>query len=231
MFDDCKILDLSHPLTVNMPTWEGVPSFSCEACSTYEEGFLLHKFALRAGVGTHMDTPAHFVQGGKHVGQFPIEQLIFPTFVLNVSEDADENYILTVEALETFEEAFGEISDGSLFVLATGWDKYWTNPDKYRGEDSDGGLHFPSFSIEAAKYLVSKNVAGIGMDMLSPECQNKDFDIHHIILGAGKIIVENLTGLVNLPPRGSMTGIFPMFVEGASEAPVRAVGFIPKVPG
>ena len=47
----------------------------------------------------------------------------------------------------------------------TGWGQFWEQPDRYRGQDVMGRLHFPGFSPEAVEFLVDeRKVRGVGMD-------------------------------------------------------------------
>ena len=53
-------------------------------------------------------------------------------------------------------------------------------------------MHFPAFSAASAELLLKRNVAGIAIDTLSPDCLDPDFTVHTLILGAGKYIIENI---------------------------------------
>lgn len=53
--------------------------------------------------------------------------------------------------------------------------------------------HFPSLTIEAAEYIVSRNIRMLEMDTPTP---GKDYyEIHHILLGNEIVIVEGLNNL------------------------------------
>ena len=44
-------------------------------------------------------------------------------------------------------------------------------------------MHFPGWSVEAAQFLIEKrNIAGIGIDTLSPETEFP-FPVHFYVLG------------------------------------------------
>jgi len=81
---------------------------------------------------------------------------------------------------------------------------------------------------EAAEYLVSCNLKGIGLDCISVDgVASEMLPIHHILLGAGLVIVENLTNLSALPGDGFNFCCFPLAIEDADGSPVRALGLVP----
>jgi len=85
-------------------------------------------------------------------------------------------------------------------------------------------MHFPVFSLEAVKFLNEKReIAGIGIDTLSPET-NLAFPIHCYILGKGKYIVENLTNLGRMPEFGGLVTVLPLKIADLTESPVRVYG-------
>lgn len=85
---------------------------------------------------------------------------------------------------------------------------------------------FPSLSESVANILVARNVAGIGIDTLSPDGRDSGFPVHKIILGADKYIVENIAGLEKMPAIGAYVLTLPIKGLGLTEAPVRMVGLI-----
>ncbi|MCB1108882.1 MAG: cyclase family protein, partial [Chlamydiia bacterium] len=128
---------------------------------------------------------------------------------------------------EVQEEKHGKIMANSLVVAFTGWQQYWSDPVRYRGEDEKGRKHFPGFSKEAAEYLLEREVAGIGIDTLSPDGSNQDdFPVHWAILGAGKYIIENLNNLDQVPSTGAWAVSFPTKINEGAEAPLRCAALV-----
>lgn len=89
-------------------------------------------------------------------------------------------------------------------------------------------MHFPAFHKEAAEFLLEREVAGLAIDTLSPDCLDQKYPVHHAILGAGKYIIENVADCGSLPYKGAFVMAFPINADGATEAPIRMVAFIPK---
>ncbi len=116
----------------------------------------------------------------------------------------------------------------NLVVGYTGWSKFWNNPDKYRNADELNQLHIPGFSTQAAELLLKRNVVGIGIDTLSPDGGNTTFPVHHLMLKAGKYLIENLTNLEYMPATGAWVITLPLKIDGGTESPIRALGLVPN---
>jgi kynurenine formamidase len=70
------VVDLSHALAPDDPTWDGIPTYSRTALSTIaKDGYASGRFATGEHFGTHVDAPAHFVAGGVTVDQLPPDRL------------------------------------------------------------------------------------------------------------------------------------------------------------
>lgn len=221
-----KIIDLTHPIQSTIPTWNGSCGFEQSIKMDYPEGCRVQSIKMHAGVGTHMDAPSHFIQGGASIADIPLEQLIVPACVIDISGQKDPRYELSLEDIVDYELSYGKIPENSLVIAYTGWDKFWYNPKKYRNQDQEGHLIFPTFSQDAASLLVERNVAGIGIDTLSPDRSDTPFPVHHIMLGAGKYIIENLAHCKEMPPHGGYAIVLPLRVGYGTESAIRAVGLI-----
>lgn len=223
-----SIVDLTHSLSSRVPTWSGACGFCLETKKDYDKMFRVQEMNMHAGVGTHMDAPSHRIQGGHSIADIPVEQLIVPARVIDVSAKVDANYELSLQDIEIHEREWGRIPKGSLVIAYTGWNRFWSDPKAYRNVDTAGQMHFPAFSCQAAEALIERDVAGIAIDTLSPDCLDQTFSVHKIILGAGKYIIENIADCSQMPPQGGYVIAFPLKVEGATESPIRIVGLIPK---
>eukprot|EP00656_Telonema_subtile_P024995 TRINITY_DN27132_c0_g1_i1.p1 TRINITY_DN27132_c0_g1~~TRINITY_DN27132_c0_g1_i1.p1 ORF type:complete len:186 (-),score=46.29 TRINITY_DN27132_c0_g1_i1:241-798(-) len=180
-------------------------------------------------VGTHIDSPSHWFVGKRDVSELTLEELTAAGAVLDVTEkvEADPDYALTVEDLVNWEAQYGQIADGSLVVMKTGWSRIGiANHDAY----VNGG-HFPGFSREAAEFLVNeRNVVGIGIDTASLDPgthPGADFPVHQIVLGADKYQIENMV-LEDVPEGNQSVFVsLPLKVEGGPEAETRVMAIVP----
>jgi len=220
-------IDLTHELHGEIPTWSGSCGFVKEMKMDYPDGCRVLSYKMHAGVGTHLDAPSHFIPGGRDVEMLAPDELIVPLCVIDVQKKSHSDYLIAKEDIQEYENRYGLIPEKSLVVGLTGWDKFWNVPDKYRNSDASGKKHFPGFSIEAAEHLIEREIAGIGIDTLSPDGTNTGFPVHELILGSSKYIVENLTYLQKLPPKGAFVIIFPLKIQGGAESAVRAVALLP----
>lgn len=220
-------LDLTHTLSPAVPTWNGSCGFQARVIVDYPEACRVQALEMNAGTGTHLDAPSHFIEGAKSIADLPIEDFIAPLCVLNVSHKAHANYYISVQDLAEFENCHGKIPAHSWVLGCTGWDRYWNDPERYRNVDPQGNMHFPGFSKEAAAYLLDRQIKGLGIDTLSPDCLDLHFPVHYLILGAGKCIAENLTNCHRLPPKGAYGLFLPIKTEQGTEAVMRALALIP----
>ena len=227
ILDRFRVVELTHILSSQVPTWNGSCGFCLEAKEDYDQRFCVQQMKMHAGVGTHMDAPSHCVRGGSSIADISLEQLIVPACVIDVSAKANADYELCVEDIKKYEKEYGRIPKAALVIAHTGWGRFWSNPDAYRNVDISGQMHFPAFSNQAAEVLVEKDVAGIAIDTLSPDCLDQTFSVHKTILGAGKYIIENIANSSQLPPQGGYIIVLPLRIEGATESAIRAVGLIP----
>jgi len=221
-----KIIDLTHTLTTTTPSWEGDCGFQDEtvldyAACTSDVKFKVQKIHMYAGLGTHMDAPAHCIPGGKTIDTLGLENACAPCVVIDVSKEAHESYQLSATTIHEFEHQYGEIGAGSFVIIRTGWDRFWNDPSAYRNH-----LKFPSISFDAAYLLLKRNIVGLGIDTLSPDTPDSGYPVHQAILGAGKYIVENVANSSKLPAQGSFSLALPIPVADATEAPVRLIGLI-----
>lgn len=233
--DAGRLVDLTHPYNAETIFWPTSPSafrldtlfhghteggwfYSANAFSTPEHG------------GTHLDAPIHFFEGRQTTDQIPLDRLIGPAVVIDISRQAaaDADYRLTVEDVLAFEAAHGGIAEGSIVLLRTGWSTRWPDRRAYLGDDTPGDasrLHFPSYGEGAARLLVeARRVSVLGADVASIDYgQSTDFMVHRIAAEHNVPGLENLANLDQLPPTGATVIALPMKIEGGSGGPVRVV--------
>lgn len=227
-FDKSEIIDLTHSINSNIPTWEKGCGFENKITHDYsnavaETQFRVQSFHMRAGIGTHMDAPAHCIPGGKTIDQISISDLIKPCVVIDISKKADLDYLLSVADIIAFENKYGKIAPDSLVIVHTGWSCYWTDPAKYRNQ-----LQFPSVSKDAAEFLLINHAAGLGIDTLSPDTAKSGFPVHQLLLSSGKIIIENMNNTDLIRPLGAHVIALPLKVSNATEAPIRIIAIQDK---
>ena len=93
-------------------------------------------------------------------------------------------------------------------------------------------LHFPGFSIEAARWLYEERVIyGLGTDTASLDYgPSKDYAVHVYVLGRNIYFLEMVNNLNRLPPAGATVYSSPMKIKGGSGAPCRVMAQLPTPP-
>ena len=213
-----RIVDLGHPLRESDPSWTGKPAFHREGDRSNG------RFESEEHFGTHLDAPAHF-GGTWTTEQIPVERLAGPGLVINVT-GRTEDYQVAVADIKAFESRHGAIPAGAIVLVATGWDARW--PGKAYMNERGGAKHFPGIGAEAARYLVARKVAGIGIDTPSVDYgPSEKYETHSITNPANIYHIENARGLTRLPPSGFTVIVAPVNVAGGSGGPTRIFALLP----
>lgn len=230
-----RLVDLTYSINEKTPHWPGenYEPFRLTTLATLErDGVLSKAFCMPEHLGTHLDAPNHFEPNQPAVDQIPLERLFTPAVVINIAPRAadDPDTMLTVEDIEHWEQIYGPVPEGVVFLLHTGWGQYWNDYDRYKNADAAGRLHFPGYSAEAARYLIQRRkVAGIGIDNLSIDRGlSEDFAVHHIVNAAGRYALENVANLDQLPPTGFYVIVAPIKIETGTGGPARVVAVLPE---
>jgi arylformamidase len=176
-----QIYDVSVPLSAATPTYPGDPGIEIKQWLTLANGDLANVSLISFGLhsGTHVDAPAHFIEGGAKVESLPLESLIGEAEVVEVADD-----IRVID--ESFVDA--NCSGGSQRVLfKTRNSAFWNNIQNGFRED------YTYIEPGAAKRLVASGVKLVGIDYLSVEqFHSQKFETHHALLSRGVVILEGL---------------------------------------
>lgn len=221
-------IDLTHPLLPSTPPYPGDPAYACTPRLTHAaHGCSVQALALGTHTGTHIDAPAHFVAGGRTIDTYPLHELSGRCVVADVSARFPRGEISEADlapALSKFREGEGE-ERPKVLLLRTGAAPHWT-----KGAYNDS----PHLSRGAAHAIVRAGVRIVGVDAFSPDAvppadgsnyvvEESGYPAHEVLLGAGVLIAENLTGLEGLGDgEGWVVSLVPMKVGGGDGAPIRA---------
>jgi kynurenine formamidase len=205
-----NIVDLTHTLTPEFPfipvkkltyPFELIPMATLK-----ENGVEANSWRIHEHLGTHTDAPNHFIENQKSLDQIDLKDLIVPVVVIDMSERASQNRDaeLTVEDISLFEKEYGKIPDNACVMMYSGWEKYLRD-SFFVGLDNKQIKHYPGFSNEAIKFLVTERyIAGIGVDVLSFDPGiDENYTGHKILFEAGKWGVECVANLNKIPKTGA----------------------------
>src|SRR5207249_5254128 len=204
------IYDVTVPIRSGMPIYEGDPPVKIEAASSLASGDSANVSFLHFGAhtGTHVDAPAHFIEGAAKIDSLSLDILIGPVRVIHVAEDRTE---IDSEFLSSC-----DLENVERIIFRTRNSGFWLS-----GFRKD----FTHLLPEAAEMLVEQGVKLVGTDYLSIEKFHSGHHRTHIaLLARGVVIVEglNLSGV----PAGDYELIcLPLKIaEGAGDgAPARVV--------
>lgn len=226
-----RIIELSHPLTPDMPVFPGGTPLGVKVLGTVErDGYFIRQLEVGEHVGTHVDAPAHFAVGLATVDQLPAEVLRGPAVVVDVTAQVARNpdYEVSPADIEAWEREHGPLQPHHLVLIRTGWASRWPDEQRYRNTDAAGVMHFPGLSVAASRLLRQRQVRAIGIDTLSTDPgHNVTFEQHKDFLAGGGYHIENLADLSSLPPVGAFLVVSPLFVKDGSGAPARVFAFLP----
>lgn len=230
-----NIIDLSHTINDNIPTWpsDNRENYSVKISTAYKNSpFFSREIKIPEHYGTHIDAPAHGIKGKATVDKISTDKLISPAVVIDVRKKVSVNhdYFLTTDDIRHWEKLYGRIVKGSVVLMLTGWGKLWNDKEKYLNRDKNGTMHFPGFLKESIEFLIKqRKVNGIGVETLSIDAGNSDdFSAHRVLFKHNKFALENLANLEKLPPKAATIIIAPLKIEGGSGSPVRVFAMFNK---
>ena len=235
-----EVIDLSHAYdetTIYWPTASGF-ELTVDSKGWTEAGYYYEANTFRTAEhgGTHLDAPIHFAEGRRSVDQVPLDQLIGPGIVVDVSTACarDRDHQVTAGELQAWEREHGRIPGGAIVLLRTGFGRFWPDRARYmgtneRGPEAVAGLHFPGLHPDAARWLVTeRSIGAIGLDTASIDHgPSQTFETHQVLFHADVPALENVANLELLPARGFEVVALPMKIRGGSGAPVRIAALLP----
>ncbi|GIY71731.1 uncharacterized protein CDAR_290931 [Caerostris darwini] len=195
----------------------------------------VEEYSSAIHVGTHMDAPAHFTKGGQTVEEIPVDRLIAPAAVIDITAKADlePDAEASIEDLLRWKSVTGQSLNETVVVLKSGWGRKWNNRTAFFGtpENDATKLHYPGLSGEAAQWLVdNRNIYGIATETLSfDKGSTRTSPSHNILLGHGIYGLENVANVDKIPIYGAKLHAMPMKIGRGSGAPTRIIATFPKV--
>lgn len=204
-----KIFDISMPIQNNMLVWPGDPGADIKTTATVEKDGVGESYlSFGSHTGTHIDAPKHFVAQASGVDAIALEKLVGECIVVDLT-GIDHKEIMVSDISNI------PIKRGSRILFKTGNYKYLHGnifPDSYI-----------SLSLEAAEYLVEKDVWLVGIDFLGIEKRkNPGHPVHTTLLKAGIVNVEGLD-LSEVSAGKYQLICLPIKLKDADGAPARAI--------
>ena len=239
-----KIVDLTHtldpdfPVIILPPEFGQCARFRMEEISAYDHrgpAWKWHNLTLSEHTGTHFDAPSHWISGrdvpNGSVDEIPLDAFVGPVVVIDCSEGAAQNddFELTVEAIENWEAKHGKIPTGTWVLMRTDWSK--RSGAAYLNMREDGP-HSPGPNPEAIQFLINeRNIRGFGTETVGTDAGQgahyvPPYPAHYFLHGAGKYGLQCLANLDQLPPTGAILLAAPLKIKNGTGSPLRVLAMI-----
>ena len=216
-----RIVDLSHPIRAGLVTYPGLPAPTITPHLTREDSraryapgteFAMDILTMIGNTGTYLDSPFHRYASGPDLAGLDLASLVGLRAEVLHLEDAWTPERRGIRAATLADRDVR----GAAVLLHTGWDRWFGRPEYGSGA--------PFLTGEGAQWLVDAGVTLVGIDSLNIDDTESGGErpAHSLLLGAGVHVVEHLTNLGSLPPRGARFTAAPPAVEGFGTFPVRA---------
>lgn len=197
------LIDLTVPLSADTPIYPGDPKILIEPAGLIQrDGYADHKLTLATHVGTHIDAPAHMVDSGKTLAQYPVDRFAGRGVLI----DAQQGFDAVLEA---------KLRPGDIVLLQTGWGARYHEPAYF--------TDYAAIPAHVAAHLVEHKVSMVGLDMSGPD--HEPFPIHRQLLKGDVLIIENLTNLPALAGKQFRVYALPLRLD-LDGAPARIVAEI-----
>ena len=202
-----NVYDISVPLRSNMPTYEGEPGPKLDFRKLLSKGdsSTVSVLSLGSHTGTHVDAPAHFIDGADSIERLPLDALVGPVYV---AEFGGSTHITAADL-----ESMAIPGDCQRLLFKTRNGRLWDDPEFH--------TDFIALAPDAATKLTERGIRLVGIDYLSIErFRARPHEVHETLLASGVVILEG----VDL--RRVTAGVYllvcaPLNVVGAEGAPAR----------
>jgi arylformamidase len=169
-----RTLDLTQDFSVHTPafaSYDGpsvkwVKRLAFERAGGQEITSTLH-------VSTHLDAPAHFLSGGKFIGDLPLDFLVGPACVVDLERMGVGDYQLYgPEHFERWEAETGlRIERGDILVIHTGYHRHypenWT--DRSAVDETKYFIRHPGPTRAFAEWVLERRIRWLAVDVGSAD--------------------------------------------------------------
>ena len=210
-------MDLSRRVDDATQVYPGDPAVRLAPATTIAAaGVNVLEVHMGSHSGTHVDAPYHFVEDGPRIDQMDPKLFVGPAVVMDVRGKGPRGRI-TVEDLRPYEH---RLFEGVVAVVRTGWEERYGTPEYY---------DHPFLDRRAAHLILDAGAKTLAIDALNvdetvTEGEHPEgYPVHHVVLGAGGVISENLANLAAVDFPDPIVSLLPIKLGASDGAPVRAV--------
>lgn len=239
-----RVVDLTHTLDPDFPVMILPPEFGqcarfrMEEVSAYDHrgpAWKWHNISMSEHTGTHFDAPVHWISGrdipNGSVDEIPVDKFVGPLVVIDCSAGAavDDDFELTPERILAWEETNGIIPQDAWVLMQTDWSK--RTGTRYLNMREDGP-HSPGPTPAAMRLLVEeRNIRGFGTETVGTDAgqgmhYSPPYPAHFILHGAGKLGLQCLANLDQLPATGAVLLAAPLKIKNGTGSPLRVMALV-----
>jgi len=204
------IYDVSVPIRNGMPVWPSDPPVKliAQAHASQDQSHTIRVTSIEMGshTGTHVDAPAHFVDGGKTLSEVPLEVFVGPATVFEIPG------VRSITRSHLEKEDWTGIQ---RVLFKTDNSSHW----------NDGSFFEDFVYLEpgAGAFLVSQGIRLVGIDYLSIDrFRSVEHPTHFALLPHDVVLLEGLNLSRIMPGRYHMVAL-PLNLQNADGAPTRVI--------
>lgn len=214
-----RLIDLSQTLGPDIPRFSPqIPAPAITPYLTHAQTAVSGRYAgcsceisearFITSLSTYLDSPFHFDPAGPQIHQLRLEDCVLPGVCVDC-RPLEPRQPIPADVLDGIDLA------GKAVLFCTGWDAYWTDPERY--------ARYPFLTRAVAERLRDGGARLCGVDYLAADDQTDPTrPLHTTLLTHRILIVENLTGLAALIGQSFTFHAAPVRAAGAAAFPVRA---------
>lgn len=213
-----RTVDLSVPIGVGTVVYPGDPEPRLTVHSSIEQdGFNLLAVSMGSQSGTHVDAPYHFDATTPRIDELALDLFFGPAVVVDATGVGARGRITWEQHVAP---VASRLAPGVIVLLRTDWSEHYGTPVYFEN---------PYLEAEAARRILGLGVRTICIDAINidetPDADHsgEGFPVHHLVAQAGGVIGENFSNLAAIDWPDPVVSCFPIALEAADGAPVRAV--------
>lgn len=177
-----RIYDITVPISIaQTPTYPGDPGIEIKQWAAISAGNAANVTLLNFGAhtATHVDAPAHFIEGATKIDALPLDAMLGHARVVEIQRDAR---VIDVDELTRH-----NLDGATRILFKTRNSEFWAEKDGNFRED------FTYIAADAAHMLARSGVRLVGVDYLSVEkFKSERFETHTALLSSNVVILEGL---------------------------------------
>ncbi|PDZ70516.1 cyclase family protein [Bacillus pseudomycoides] len=200
-----KIHDITAPIFEGMTVYKNKPEKQPQFSRTTNAHVTESRITLDVHTGTHIDAPLHMINEGATFESIPLEKLVGPVKVFDLTTVEDGITITDLQHLDIQENDF------ILFKTRNSFE------DEFNYE-------FIFLKEDGAHYLAKRNIKGVGIDALGVERSQPGHPTHKALFDANIIVIEGLR-LKNVPADQYFMVAAPLKLVGTDASPARVLLF------